>query len=88
MSALSLKGFLGRDQAGELAEVLRQELQAGQPLTLDASSLTGIDGSGLQLLLALARDARETGLPLRWESPAEPLQEAAALLGITGELDL
>ncbi len=88
MATLVLEGHLGCQQAVAQAEVLRNSLQPGEPLEIDAGGLEGIDGCGLQLLAAAVRAARGLEAPVSWKEASGALQEAAGLLGLTEELGL
>lgn len=74
--------------AAELRDILLQALQAGQPVTLDGSTVTRADTAALQVLLAFFQDARSQGIPVRWAAPSPALIRSAALLGVGKLLDL
>ncbi|MEO7335458.1 MAG: STAS domain-containing protein [Caldimonas sp.] len=48
---------------------------------LDGNRVDVVDGSGVQLLLALSRTLRERGLALRLTAPSGALRTACAALG-------
>jgi ABC-type transporter Mla MlaB component len=47
-----------------------------------------VDGAGLQLLAVFIRTARASRVDYRWREPSHALQQAAALLGLSRELEL
>jgi ABC-type transporter Mla MlaB component len=89
-------GDLGRVELGdtltipdvtELQDRLRAALDLG-PVTLAAGELEQVDCAGLQLLCALFRTARNEARPVQWDGVSSALRQAAAQLGLAGELAL
>jgi anti-anti-sigma regulatory factor len=71
--------------ASELRAQWLAALDASPPeadLQLDASAVTEVDGAGVQLLLALARQLAARDRALRLERPSPRLHEACAALGL------
>lgn len=74
--------------AAELHAQLGEALASSDPVVLDATAVTRLDTSGLQLLQAFveARDANDG--PWQWANVSEALRTAAALLGLQPMLKL
>lgn len=62
-------------------------LAAGAPVTVDLSRIASIDTSGVQLLLALANEARKRGAELQLVGESAALTKALDVLGLRGTLD-
>lgn len=75
-------------QVAELRACLVAALNLGTPIVLRAAGVEHADTARLQLLVAYWQDAKGRGIPVRWEAPSQPLQQAARLLGITTHLGL
>ena len=87
-SQLLLERHIEMKNVRELAERFAAALAESTRLTLDGSAVERIDGSGLQLLLAMVETARQQGREVTWQQPSASLLEAAALLGLEARLDL
>jgi len=85
---LLLERHIEMKNVRELAERFATALAESTRLTLDGSAVERIDGSGLQLLLAMVETARQQGREVTWQQPSASLLEAAALLGLEARLDL
>ncbi len=57
-------------------------------ITLDGSNIEQIDGTGLQLLTALIKQAGSQNMAVSWKGASETLRAAAAQLGLSGALHL
>jgi ABC-type transporter Mla MlaB component len=53
---------------------------------VDATAVAEVDGAGLQLLLALARELAQAQWPLRLVRPSAGLAQACAALGVADAL--
>jgi anti-anti-sigma regulatory factor len=73
---------------GELRERLRGELDLGGTLSIRAGEVEQLDAAGIQLLCAVARDARNQGLELAWDGVSARLESAVLQLGLQGEVAL
>jgi anti-anti-sigma factor len=82
---LGLAGEIDIANVDAVADDVRRELAAG-PVLLDLSGLSFIDSSGLRMLVALVRDADESGWSLTIGRDLNPM--VRRLLEITGMLDL
>jgi anti-anti-sigma regulatory factor len=77
-----LEGDVGVRDAARLAEQLSQAI-AG-PLTIDCTSLSGVDLAVIQVLLAADRTARAAGQSLTLiHPPGGPLQQLLVAAGFT-----
>jgi anti-anti-sigma regulatory factor len=86
--SVKLKPTLGIAQARTFQARLNKALGAGRAVVLDASEVERTDAAGLQLLCAFFRSSRATGIDVRWKAPAGPLCADAAVLGLSGLLEL
>jgi ABC-type transporter Mla MlaB component len=67
---------------------LKQMLNNAQTIEVSAAELQRIDGAGVQLLVALFREAADQGKVISWKDTSESLLEAASLLGVKNHLQL
>jgi len=74
-------------QVAAFKKRLEALLERPAPVTLDASEVRRIDGAAAQLLAAFVRERRSRGLAVSWAGNAEPVREAAQLLGLAAWLD-
>ena len=77
---------------GKIAE-LHQRLEAALELESDALQLNAkdierIDAASLQLLTVFNIEAQKRGLKVRWNSPSQPLRDAADRVGLISALSL
>lgn len=71
----------------EARDHLLQILEAGETIRLDFSRLAEIDTTGVQLALALRKEALARGKDCRFVHPSPPVEEVFRLLGCTGLFD-
>ncbi|HWP35372.1 MAG TPA: STAS domain-containing protein [Thermodesulfobacteriota bacterium] len=74
----ALPAGLVRDRLPEVRRALLALLAQGGSLTVDAASVLEVDGPGVQLLLALAKEARARGVELRVTNRSAALEAALA----------
>ncbi|MFC1602036.1 STAS domain-containing protein [Pseudomonadota bacterium] len=67
---------------------LLNALQEGGELVLDGGDIQQIDGAGLQLLSAFAKETGKIGVTYKWKAASQGLCEAASQLGLTEMLQL
>jgi len=79
---------LSIEDVSTLRDQLQEALNAGRPVSIDASRVERADTASLQLLCAFFRTAHERQVHARWQSPASALRDAAARLGLTESLAL
>lgn len=77
------------DVAGvaEARDQLLQVLESGESIRFDFSSLAEIDTAGVQLALALRKEAAARGKDCRFVHPSPPVEEVFRLLGCAGIFD-
>ena len=75
-------------QVQALHEQLKQVLQYGDDVRLDAASVERADAAALQLLYAFVQEAGANGVTVQWHEPAAALYDAARLLGLEAGLAL
>lgn len=73
------------DVQQRMLELLRS---GGGDIQLDGGSLAQVDGAGIQLLAALANEAKIRGLKFAWMGASESLVSAARQLGLETLLHL
>jgi len=59
-----------------------------QAIEISAGSLQKIDGAGVQMLVALFAQAERNQTEIKWKDTSAPLLDAAALLGVSKQLQL
>jgi len=74
--------------AGEYYQLMMNQLEEGHGISLDGGSVSRIDASGIQLLVAVQRALAEAGHSLHWNSVSAALSESVALLGMSDVLAL
>lgn len=70
-----------------LAE-FRDVLENQKEIELSAGELQRIDGAGIQILVALFRQAEQEQKEISWKDTSDSLLSAASLLGVSEELHL
>ena len=85
---LELDVSLSIGDVADLQGRIQMLIDRGLPVEIDGTSLEILDGAGLQLLAAFFKDADAKGLALSWRGGSEPLQRAAATLGLVDVLKL
>ena len=83
--AVALGTSLTIADVGELSERLRAGLDLGYNLKIHAADVEQMDAAGIQLLCAVARDARNQGLEVVWNGVSERLNAAVRQLGLEDE---
>lgn len=67
--------------AAELQRTLKQRLAAGA-LIIDASRVTQVDTSILQLLVSASRACTQLGVTCSWTGVSETMRRCASLIGV------
>ncbi len=80
---LSIDGELNIYSATDLRTTLLNRLDAGKAFNVDLSRVSEIDGAGLQLLLALDREAEHRGTLLTWQGVSSAVMSALELCHIS-----
>ncbi len=82
-AAFALPEQMSIQEVGELHAVLRDMLDAGGGIHLDASGVESVDGAGIQLLAAFFKEAVAHQISVEWAGGVSPtLVEAADVLGL------
>ncbi len=87
-TAFVLPERLGIQEVGELHGVLRDMLDAGGEIRLDAGSIDSIDGAGVQLLAVFFKEAVTHGIGVGWSAVSPALADAAGILGLRELLNI
>lgn len=82
-NVLRLFGELTLSHATECRDSLFAALSGNPELEIDLLNVTQIDTAGVQLLMAVHREALTLGKPLRWLGFSLVVQEAFELLDLT-----
>lgn len=72
----------------ELFKTLKPVLEKNAPVTMDASNITSIDTTSMQLLLSFSQKMQINGNKVKWQKPSEEFCRAAKLIGIESHLGL
>jgi anti-sigma B factor antagonist len=79
---VALSGALTLQRAGELRDLLAEQLAAADRLTLDLGAVVELDATAIQLLIAAFRKARSQDKQLELAAtPAAALHQLCARLG-------
>jgi anti-anti-sigma regulatory factor len=74
--------------AADLHTHLLEFLGTKQPITIDASHVSRVDTTALQLLCAFIQEVNITSPGFCWQQPSDALYQSADLLGVTDILGL
>lgn len=74
--------------AGQVLIQLREAIEAGSEVSIDASAVERVDTACLQVLCAFSRQAKINGIALDWRSVSPSFRASADLLGLAGPLGL
>ena len=81
-AAFALPEQMSIQEVGELHAVLRDMLDTGGGIQLDASGVESVDGAGIQLLAAFFKEAVVHQISVEWAGVSATLVEAADVLGL------
>ena len=82
---VTIDGELTIYQAAEVCEKLKQQLEQCAAMEIDLQSITEIDTAGVQILLALKRDAVGMDKAVGIVMHSEPVVEAFELMNVAHE---
>jgi anti-anti-sigma factor len=85
---IDLDGVLNIQKVKLLHEKLKKSLDANHLIVLDASAVTSIDTSMLQLFVALKQKAAKLDKDIIINSPSDKFVQSATLLGLSEILDI
>lgn len=85
---IDLDAVLNIQKVRPLHEKLKKSLDANQLIVLEASMVTSIDTSTLQLFVSLKQKAAKLDKDIIFNSPSDKFVEFAGLLGVSGILDI
>jgi len=88
MSSVPLGEDLGIEASADLKDRLAACLGQAGVLQLDGSQVRRVHTAGMQVLCALFRSRRASGLCTELHGSSEALRDAARLLGLSAELGL
>ena len=71
---------------GERTRAWRGALASATAVRIDAGRLEAVDAAGVQLLLAVRREAARRAIGFEWAGVSQALRRNAATLGLAGEL--
>ncbi|WP_433373307.1 STAS domain-containing protein [Actinoplanes sp. CA-142083] len=86
MNAVGLDGELTIYTAAEQCPRLLKALEESATLRVDLSQVTEMDTAGLQILLAVRREAERLGGAAAFHDASEPVLDALAIVRLDGEL--
>ena len=67
---------------------LQAYARASSELTFDGQDVMNVDCAGLQLLIAVIREAKASDAKIIWTDVSEKLSEVASTLGLNSDLEL
>jgi anti-anti-sigma regulatory factor len=79
--SIELATELSIADAAELQRTLKQRLAAGSVI-IDATRVTQIDTSILQLLVSASRTCAQRGIAYGWTGVSDSMRRSAALIGV------
>jgi anti-sigma B factor antagonist len=82
-----LQDALDISTVSEARDNILQLLNSGSSIRFDLSSMTEIDTSGVQLILAVRKEAQVQGKECRFVHPSPPVEEVFRALGRGGIFD-
>ena len=88
VATIKLPAELGIEGATDLHRELVSHVDDTVPVVLDASDVSRIHTSALQLFCLFCRDRQNGGRETHWQAPSIALKNAAVLLGVTAMLNL
>jgi len=83
---VDLEGELTIYTAAEQWSPLLAALEDGGDLRIGLAAVTEVDTAGLQILLAVRREAERLGGAAEFHGASEPVREALAIVHLDGEL--
>ncbi len=86
MNSVDLDGELTIYTAAEQWSPLMAALEAGHSLRVGLAGVTEVDTAGVQILLAVRREADRLGGTAEFHDPSEPVLDALAIVHLDGEL--
>ncbi len=85
---IQLRDTPGISDVDELFKTLKPVLESNTSVTLDASNVTAIDTTSMQLLLSFAQKMQLNGNRVKWQQPSDAFCHTAKLIGIESYLGL
>jgi len=82
-----LQDALDISSVAEARDTILQILNSGDSIRFDLSSMTEIDTAGVQLILAVRKEAMAQGKECRFVHPSPPVEEVFRALGRGGIFD-
>ena len=86
--AVTCGAVLDISAVGQKQAEFREVLENKKTIEVSAGELQRIDGAGIQMLVALFRQADQEQLEISWKDTSDSLLNAASLLGVTTQLHL
>ncbi|GMR00515.1 MAG: hypothetical protein BMS9Abin18_1371 [Zetaproteobacteria bacterium] len=79
---IQLEGNLGIAQTESLHEKFCHALANHGEVMVDAGNLVQVGASAVQLLRAFIRDAKKSGIKVKWKTAPEELRQTAGMMGM------
>lgn len=74
--------------AANIHQKLQAALNDSSAINLKADKVEKVDTAGLQLFVALSKEAERVGGQITWQQPSDALKQAAVTLGLTQSIGL
>jgi len=84
---IQLEGNLGIAQTESLHEKFCHVLASHGEVMVDAGNLVQVSASAVQLLRTFIRDAKKSGIPVKWKIAPEELRQTAGMMGMVNGMD-
>lgn len=85
-TSISCGKALTIEHAQNLRDRIKKALEKSTSVDVRGADVEKADTAGLQLILALFKEAETLGGKCTWRSPSDALKKSAALLGVEQEL--
>jgi len=74
--------------AADMHQKLQAALNESSTISLKADDVDKVDTAGLQLFVALSKEAEKVGGQIVWQQPSQALKDAAKTLGLAKSINL
>ncbi len=81
-TTVELPDLVTADIVTELAELLKEAVSLGKPITLSAKTIQHIDTLGCQLFVSLKNSCQEKSIDLEVKNPTEAFEKSMSILGL------
>jgi len=83
---ITLEGDVGIANVNILHGELKEALQQSLKITIQANDLSHIDTTGVQVLYAFVREAKQSEIEVQWQNLPESFLKTVAVLGLSEKM--